>query len=291
MNKVKCTNNHFFDADRFNCCPICGGAIAGKSEKRKKPAEVEPIRQSRLDPMDKTALMDETETKASRPVTGQAGGIKWHFWSKPQSEPAAQPQETVEPPKQPQEPVEVQEAVPSVQPEEKPVNDDAAEEQLPVRPVMQPRQDAPASSLTQAVAATGHGLTSALPKTVAYYDLAETDTEPPTAWLVCVKGVYQGQAFACKSGRNRVGRNPNCNVNLVNDTSVTREPHAVIIYDPKQRKFYLQNGSGDGLVYLNGSLLFAHEELNAYDQVQIGNAEFLFFPLCGERFAWEDYIS
>ena len=276
MNKVKCTNGHFFDADKFSCCPICGGGMSGQSEPRKTVFSVEPSRKSRLDNVDKTALLEEDDPAVPQPVTGQANGFNWRFWSKaPQTEPPAR-----DPAPQPL-PI-------SAVPQPEPIVPSVQPEPVPEPPVNQEREPA---SLIQAVAATGYNKTSALPKTVAYYDLAEAEVEPPTAWLVCTKGVYQGQAFACKSGRNRVGRNPNCNINLINDNSITREAHAMIIYDPKQRVFYLQNGSGDGLVYLNGSLLFAHEQLSAYDQVQIGNAEFIFLPLCGERFAWEDHIS
>ena len=255
--------------------------MAGRSESRKHAVSEEPIRQSRLDEVDKTALLEENEPVAPQPVAGKAGGIKWRFWTK-QSESESALEEKI----QPSEVIKQ-----SVQPEQPPQSSqpDMSSEQEP----KSERRESAVTTLTQAVAATGHGATSALPKTVAYYNLADTETEPPTGWLVCVKGIYQGQVFACKSGRNRIGRNPNCNINLLNDASISREAHALVIYDPKQRVFYLQNGTGDGLVYLNDSMLFEHEhkQLKAYDQVQIGNEEFIFLPLCGERFSWENYIS
>lgn len=275
MNKVKCTNGHFFDADKFASCPICGSSMAGKAESHKTEFSTMPSRKSRLDEVDKTERLEETDHVSTQPATGKANGFNWHFFSK---NPPAEKQPTQDP-IPPQEPIDIEwdPVPPSVQPEpaqESPVN---------VAP--------PPASLTQAVAATGYNKTSALPKTVAYYDLAAEEVEPPTAWLVCTKGAYQGHAFACKSGRNRIGRNPNCNINLINDNSITREAHAMIIYDPKHRVFYLQNGNSDGVVYLNDSLLLAHEQLSAYDQIEIGNAEFIFLPLCGEHFAWEDHIS
>lgn len=278
MNKVKCTNGHFFDLDKFSCCPICGSGVGGNSRKQVSAIPVEPIRQSQLDNVDKTALLVEDQP-AQPVVSGKAGGIKWKFWPKSQTAPEKEPE--VEETPVPEQPVIAEPEPEPIPAEQKPAQTPAAEPAV--------RQQPAGSSLTQAVAATGHGAFSALPKTVAYYDMEET--EPPTGWLVCVKGAYKGQAFACKSGRNKIGRNPNCNINLMNEASVTREPHAMIIYDPKQKVFYLQNGTGDGLVYQNGSLLFSHEELKAYDQIQLGNAEFVFVPLCGERFTWDDYIS
>ncbi len=283
MNKVKCANGHFFDADRFNgCCPICRSTAAGQVEDKKSRTPVQSIRKSRLDNMDKTELLVEEQKVVSESVVGKSSGIKWRLGTK-------KPEE-----------------VSQVREKSEPVQNQAVEEKdPPVVRSMQPSGDRndvsdvseqPAkeisggSSLTQAVAATGHGAFSALPKTTAYYEL-EAETEPPTGWLVCTKGAHRGEAFACKSGRNRIGRNPSCNISLMNDTSITREPHAMIIYDPKDRKFYLQNGTGDGLVYRNGSLLFSHEELKAYDKVQMGTAEFVFVPLCGEQFTWDDYIG
>lgn len=277
MNKVKCTNGHFFDADKFSNCPICGSSMAGKSEPQKPGVLTPPSRKSRLDEVDKTERLEENDPVSTPPDTGKANGFNWHFLSKNPPSPKPPKQD---PPPQPK-PI-------STTPKPNPVPPSVQPEPVPESPA----NDAPLpDSLTQAVAATGYNKTSALPKTVAYYELAEENIEPPTAWLVCTKGVYQGHAFACKSGRNRIGRNPNCNINLINDNSIAREAHAIILYDHKHRVFYLQNGSSDGIVYLNDSPLLAHEQLNAYDQIEIGKAEFVFLPLCGERFAWEDHIS
>lgn len=294
MNKVNCTNGHFFDSDRYNCCPICGGGIAGCSESKKSKTPVESIHPSRLDNVDKTTLLDEGNSVGKEPESGRAGGIMWRFRQKGQKTAGKVQEQEQHQPK----PV-------STAPQEIPADKNDSQEELEKKLSDQQATDEPEknkaetlyvpetepekSSLVQAVAATGHSMPSALPKTVAYYEF--TEVEPPTGWLICVKGFYQGQAFMCKAGRNRVGRNPNCDISLTNDNSITREPHAILIYDPKQRLFYLQNGTGDGLVYLNGSLLFTHEQLHAYDRIQIGKAEFVFLPLCGEQFTWDDHMS
>lgn len=80
-------------------------------------------------------------------------------------------------------------------------------------------------------------------------------------------------------------------INLMDDPSISREPSAFLIYEPKQRHFFLQAGTGDGLVYRNGSILFTHEELTAYDKIELGNSEFVFLPLCSDRFTWDEYIT
>lgn len=289
MNKVKCVNGHFFNLDKFSCCPICNGGVAGLSDSRKPKPAVEQIHKSRLDNVDKTARLVETDTPDAAPATGKAGGIKWRFG---QRTPDAPEKEAERPkPEQEQEQAAPQAGETAEEPPQPELPEcGTADQAEPAAPPAEGGQKEPeGSALTRAVAATGHGAFSALPKTVAYYD-DFSETEPPTGWLVCVKGVYQGQAFGCKAGRNRIGRNANFDISLMNDVSITREPHAILIYEPKQRVFYLQNGTGDGLVYLNGSLLFSHEQLHAYDKVQIGNAEFVFLPLCGEQFTWDDYI-
>jgi len=46
-------------------------------------------------------------------------------------------------------------------------------------------------------------------------------------------------------------------------------------------------GNSRSLSYVNHELVFTHEELHAYDRITLGKAEFLFLPLCGERFDWD----
>lgn len=145
------------------------------------------------------------------------------------------------------------------------------------------------TELATAVKATASTNTSPLPKTMAYYDVGEV--EPPVGWLVCVRGIYTGHAFACKAGRNRIGRNLDMDICLSDDGSISRDTHAIIIYEPKNRIFYLQAGTGSGLTYHNGNLIFDHTEIHSYDKMELGKAEFIFFPLCGEKFTWDDYMT
>ncbi len=124
---------------------------------------------------------------------------------------------------------------------------------------------------------------------MAYYDFNEV--EPPVGWLVCVVGFYAGQAFQCKAGRNRIGRNLDMDIRLSEDPSISRDTHAIIIYDPKKRTFHLQVGTNGGLTYHNGNLLFDHDELHAYDTIELRDTKFIFLPLCGEQFTWDDYTK
>jgi len=145
------------------------------------------------------------------------------------------------------------------------------------------------TGLAAAVEATESKNVPAMPKTVAYYDMGELT--PPVGWLVCIGGTYAGRAFECKSGRNRIGRGMDMDVCLSEDATISRDTHATIIYEPKKRIFYLQAGTSSGLTYCNGTLVFDHEEIHAYDKIELGKAMFLFYPLCGEKFTWDDYME
>lgn len=115
----------------------------------------------------------------------------------------------------------------------------------------------------------------------------ESGTEP-VGWLIGVKGVYRGKAFECRSGRNRIGRDSTMEICLANDPSISKDRHASLIYDPKRREFYIQPSEDNGLTYKNDALLFMHEQIKPYDRIGLGDAEFVFLPLCGEKFSWDE---
>jgi len=266
MNRVKCANGHFYDADRFQICPICG-----------------------VEPAEKSKLRSELVKK---PVDGIPQTVPLRSDPETDGEPVEVPRiqkriDELAPTEllQPGEDIRLEERIAEEREEicSKTASCVAKDGIKPVQQKLAP------SSLSAAVAGTGSKSISALPKTVSYYDMNETD--PPVGWLVCTKGPYRGKAFECKVGRNRIGRSRDLEICLIEDAAITREPHAILIYEPKQRLFYLQAGTGDGLAYCNGNLLFAHEELHPYDEVSIGTSEFVFLPLCGERFAWDEYIA
>ena len=145
------------------------------------------------------------------------------------------------------------------------------------------------TSLEQAVAATGSADISPLPRTQAYYDF--DSVEAPVGWVVGLSGTYQGRALECYAGRNRIGRAQGMEILLTDEPSISRVNHAALIYEPRERRFYLQAGMGDSLTYLNGSLLFDHAELHRYDRITLGKAEFVFLPLCGPEFSWDEVLK
>lgn len=250
MRKVKCSNGHFFDADRFATCPSCGAEPVGET------------------PAHSSGSIERVPS--TRPLTPPVG---------------------IDLPSAPVPNVEMR---PSQKTET--IHDDTVSQMIPahdagglVPPHGVHSPTVIKSELTASVEATASQSTSPLPKTTAYYDAGEVD--PPVGWLVCVRGIYKGHAFECKSGRNRIGRNLDMDICLSDDVSISRDTHAVIIYEPKERIFHLQAGTGSGLTYHNGSLIFDHEKIQPQDTIELGKAKFIFVPLCGESFTWDDYMT
>lgn len=268
MNKAKCANGHFYNADRFQFCPICGSEAASLLPDKAVPKPVDEL--SKTEPL-LPAAGSERDTPVKAPAVPQADELPPTELIRPEEQLRSGENAAGE-----QKAPAVQAAAPSAAPKEELGGTGAC------------RQCDP-SPLSKAIADTGAKSISALPKTVSYYDA--NDAEPPVGWVVCVAGPYLGRAFECKVGRNRFGRTPGYEICLPEDTAVTRDAHAVLIYDPKEKQFYLQAGSSDGLAYLNGDLLFSHESLHPYDMIALGNSRFVFLPLCGERFSWDEYIA
>ena len=118
--------------------------------------------------------------------------------------------------------------------------------------------------------------------------MTKKGTEPVVGWLVCIKGDEEGKSFPLKSNKNFIGRSAASDIVIVGDGSVSREKHAIIIYEPHERTFIAQPGESSELYYLNGKVVLNNEILKSHDVLEIGNTKLLFVPLCGESFSWED---
>lgn len=159
-----------------------------------------------------------------------------------------------------------------------------------------PAAPAPAPAAPAAPAPAKSPLKSAIqsadsmPKTVAYYNLP-SDSEPVVGWLVCIKGDYLGESFNLKSGRNNIGRAGNMDIVLAKDGRVSRDRHAAVVYEPNKREFLVQSGESSGLTYLNDELLMGFKPFVQDDKLTVGGCEFLFKPLCGADFSWDQYIK
>lgn len=127
--------------------------------------------------------------------------------------------------------------------------------------------------------------------TISYYSQKITDpvlSEPVVGWLVCTKGKFFGQSFNLKSGRNFIGREPQMDVYLEGEESVSRDRHAVIAYEPMGRIFLAQAGDARELFYVNDRVVLDNVQLKPYDTISIGQVDFRFIPCCTREFTWED---
>lgn len=110
--------------------------------------------------------------------------------------------------------------------------------------------------------------------------------DPVVGWLVCVEGPDRGRDFRICAERNFIGRDPDMDVALTEDKSVSRDRHAILSYDPRSRTFQLAPGEGKGLVYHNGASVLTPVEVNVHDTIELGESTLRFVALCGDDFSW-----
>ncbi|MBO5373353.1 MAG: hypothetical protein J6A75_11660 [Lachnospiraceae bacterium] len=116
-------------------------------------------------------------------------------------------------------------------------------------------------------------------------------TTPCVGWLIALNGSHKGTDFRLKVGKNFIGRNPQMDVALTEDKSVSRDKHATVIYEPKAHIYMMQPGDTSSLVYRNDEVVLNPIKIEAYDRITIGEVELLFMPLCGEKFNWSDWLK
>lgn len=112
--------------------------------------------------------------------------------------------------------------------------------------------------------------------------------DPVVGWLVCIEGPDRGRDYRIRSGRNFIGRADHMHICVRGDTSISREKHAAISYDPKHRVFKALPGDSAELSYVNNETLDVPTQLEARDILELGHSKLLFVPLCGSDFEWRE---
>ncbi len=120
---------------------------------------------------------------------------------------------------------------------------------------------------------------------------ADRVTTPCVGWLVAIGGEHIGQDFRLKVGKNFIGRNPQMDIALTGDKSVSRNRHAIVVYEPKKHLYLIQPGESSELVYRNNEVVLNPVQLEAYDMITVGEVNLLFMPLCGAKFNWSDLLE
>lgn len=290
MTITKCVNNHYYDAEKYDVCPHCGALPVGSKEPKKAEVVSEkkeyksfwPKKKKSSNEVEIIAVTDET-VAGTVGVFGQVD--------------EADNQGVVEEPKK----EEVFKQKESKKAEEvTPPTPIVAEAPTPIfvappTPVVEepPKEN---DLLAQVKKVTSDDSD----KTVGYFAMKESEaTAPPkksaslgmvVGWLVCIQGSHLGESFNIYAGRNAIGRQSSNHIVIPNDNAISREKHLWIIYEPKKRKFFVQQGEGTGLAYLNDEPIMSTSPVQMKDCIEIGQSKFLLIPLCDEEFSWEQYI-
>lgn len=111
---------------------------------------------------------------------------------------------------------------------------------------------------------------------------------PVVGWLVCIEGPGRGRDYKIHADNNYIGRASHMDISIAEDDTISRENHAILAYDTRDRIFYFAPGSGRGIVRLNGKAVLMMTELHLYDRVEIGRSTFLFVPFCSDQFSWKE---
>ena len=113
--------------------------------------------------------------------------------------------------------------------------------------------------------------------------------DPVVGWLVVVDGPGKGSSVQVGNGQNSIGRGPESRIRLDSgDPEISRNDHAVLTYDPRANQFYIQQGQGVNLVYLNGAPVLAPTPLEQGNRISVGRTELRFVAFCDEEFRWLD---
>lgn len=109
---------------------------------------------------------------------------------------------------------------------------------------------------------------------------------PLSGWLVCVEGPEKGMDYRLHDEYNYIGRSTSNDVCIAGDNNISRERHAVIAYDSRDKMFFFAPMAGGSIVRLNGKAVLTNVALNRGDKIEIGKSILLFVPLCGDDFEW-----
>jgi hypothetical protein len=147
--------------------------------------------------------------------------------------------------------------------------------------------DSGSSGHTYSMATPNKGASADRERTVALIK-HKTGIDPVVGWLVCVAGTDKGRDYRIHSDNNAIGRSETMDICIHGDNTISRENHAFISFDAKDKIFYFRPGDGRSIVRFNGKALFNTTEIAPYDVIELGETKLIFVPLCGERFDWSE---
>lgn len=96
-------------------------------------------------------------------------------------------------------------------------------------------------------------------------------------FLVCYNRFPNGKAFNIYEGRNFVGRDPNCDISIPDDTQMSSR-HMSIMYRSVDNKFKFRDEQSSNGTFINKTLL-DDGELQNYDIIRVGGTLFVFVAI------------
>lgn len=294
MNLTRCNHGHFYDMDKFDSCPHCknSGANAGSEATVGFAGGTAGVTEAYSGnggdvtvPVGMTNPSDEVNTGFGRPIDAVEEKTEAAFQNVSNSNPFAAAPNSGFRNFAGEDPTEPLSSMPS--------RSQPKEMRGTIDPVIPQSPEKSLKEVIETVANTTMAADDG--KTVGFYEgaLDEEDKviDPVVGWLVCIKGDAFGNSFVLKSGKNFIGRDRKMDVALTGDRSVSRECHAIVVYDPRSRMFLVQPGTSRELFYLNDKVVLGVEALASHDILAVGKTELMFIPCCGESFCWEDQIE
>ena len=119
-------------------------------------------------------------------------------------------------------------------------------------------------------------------------EILQEEEEPVCGWIVCIEGARVGKDYKIHNGKNFVGRGDDMDIQIIGDNEINRKNHTIIVFDSKKLNTVILPGDSAGLPYLKDEPVYTPIELNPYDIISLGKSRFLFVPLCGKNFSWDD---
>lgn len=105
-------------------------------------------------------------------------------------------------------------------------------------------------------------------------------------WLVCIEGAIPGENYTLWEGDNYIGRAASMDVPLLHESTVSRERHAAIHYEPADNSYQLHSLGHPDQTFCNGKAVTDRKTLRDRDIITLGDCSLLFVALCNSSFHW-----
>ena len=277
-NIVVCPYHHFYDGDKYKECPECAKGKGPNADYQKSQIKIAPVvsddrQHTKKMPKDS----EKNDRKEPRKPTNEDNPTQfiWNKFKKKKKE-LTESKDDLNPKSENQQLVS---------------DDSTDKNQSPIipdedrKPNIEAESDRDTRDLQEVI--KGADVDQDDVKTISVYgSLAKV----PVGWLIAIEGNDLGTDYRIVDGKNLIGRDPNMNISIQKDKSVSRDTHTVILYDAEGHDFYLLPNEGKGTVHLNKQIALSPTKLHKGDKIKIGNTLLYFLPLCDEDFDWNDYV-